>query len=246
MSTTLVQKHSIRKVEAPDWKYRTSANDDKASTSATYTDNFEGWTSRLPQLGSPDPYLIGFGLIEIDATRVEGDLIQVTLKYESHTAQYPGRDPNAAKTKRYSAEITNGEEHILTHNRYGENLTETELKALLAISNGTEDKQTGEQYADDITTALGLEVLAKIRKGNNARKTAGLIWIEESTTDTLADINFAQINKTQQPPGGVGGTAANWLYLGSPARETDQGGTYKLTKRWEFSPDGWDPDLYTT
>lgn len=247
MSEFLVKKHSVRKTPTSDWKYSVKLGEDKATASGSYKDDFQGWATRCPLLGSGHPDLAGMILIEIDASREEGDQIKVDLKYESSaaTAQYPGRATDPTKAKRYALEISNGEEHILTASIYGDNLTPLELKALFAISNGTEGKDDNAgAYETDITSVLGLSCLAKIRKGTVARKSSGLIWVEKSVTENLADVDYPKIDTIQTPPGLPTPEANKWLYRGTPAMETPEGGFYELEKRWEYSPNGWDTDLY--
>lgn len=246
MSAILVNKISVVKTPTSEWKYSIKLGEDKITASGSYTDDYQGWTNRIPILGTAHPDIIGMILIGIDATREEGDMIKVDLKYESSagTAQYPGRPPSAENQKRYALEITRGEEHILTSIIYGDNLPEAEIEALMAISNGT-SKEEFEELKALITSDLGLAALAKIRTGFIARKSSGIIWVEKSTTDNLADVEEALINTIYLPPGPVpDATEANWLYLGTPATETAEGGYYDLEKRWEHKTDGWDTDIY--
>lgn len=240
-----VNKIAVVKTPTADWKYSIKLGEDKATASGSYKDDYQGWTNRIPILGTAHPDIPGMILIEIDATREEGDQIKVDLKYESSagTAQYPGRPPSAQNQKRYGLEITNGEEHILTADIYGDNLPVAELEALMAIANGPSKEEYEEQKAL-VTSALGLAALAKIRTGFIARKSSGLIWVEKSTTENLADVEYARIDTIYTPPGLPNPVAGKWLYRGTPATETAEGGFYDLEKRWEFAPLGWDTDIY--
>ena len=242
MSAELVAKRNVVKTITSEWKYSIGASDQKATASGSYKDDFQGWADRCPLLGSAHPDIPSMILINIDASREDGDVIKIDLKYESSKLEMPGRPGSSETIKRYAVELSNGEEHILTHTRY-EDLAEIELKALFNISNGTEEGKNGD-YAGQITSELGIECLAKIRKGVVARKNAGVIWVEKFMTEDLEDINFPNFNKTELPPGGVGGAAKNWLYLGTGAVEEAAGEIYAIEKRWEYSPDGWDEDLY--
>jgi hypothetical protein len=245
-SDLLVVKNSVRKTITSDWKYSVGAGEEKATASGSYKDDFQGWSDRCPLLGSAHPDIPGMSLINIDVTREEGDVVKVDLKYEATLkADYPGRPPGSEVIKRYTFAGADGEEHILSHSRY-KTLDDTELEALFAISNGTEAKDGGTPYADDVTTEIGLECLAKIRRGTVARKATGMVWIEKYTTDDLTEINRQNIHKTQSPPGKAGtlGNASNWLYLTPNAEEQTEGGVFALEKRWEYSADGWDEDMY--
>jgi hypothetical protein len=245
-SSTLVVKHNVQKTIEEGWTYKASAGSEKVSITGSYKDNFKGWMDRCPNFGSAEPSIPGMVLVDIIASEEPGDMIKVSLVYEQTLkGDYPGRGKDHDTIKRYSVELSNGEEHILSHNRYGSNLEDIELKALFAISNGTETKDEGAgNYADDITSELGLECLAKVRKGTVARKSCGIIWVEKFNTENLSDIEYSKFLKTELPPGGVGGSANKWLYLGTPATESEQGGIFSLEKRWEYSPDGWDAELY--
>jgi hypothetical protein len=242
MSAELVAKRNVVKTITSEWKYSIGASDQKATASGSYKDNFEGWTDRCPLLGSEHPDIPNMILINIDASREDGDVIKIDLKYESNQLAMPGRPGGSETIKRYAVELSNGEEHILTHTRY-EDLDEIERTALFNISNGTETGENG-AYANAIKSDLGLECLAKIKKGNVARKNAGVIWVEKFITEDLSDINFPNFNKTELPPGGVGGAAENWLYIGTGAIEEAAGEIYSIEKRWEYKADEWDEDLY--
>jgi hypothetical protein len=241
------KKISVKKTISSDWKYSVRLGEDKVKASGTYKDEFAGWGSRCPDLGSVHPDIQGMYLVAIDANREEGGLIKVDLSYESSdgTANRPGRGEDPEAQKRYAIELNAGEEHILTADIYGDNLVPLELKALLAISNGTEDKADGAAYADDVLTELGLAALAKIRKGTVARKSSSVTWVEKSVTDDLVDVEFLKFDTIQTPPGLPNPEADKWIYRGTPAIETAEGGFYELEKRWEYAPFGWDLDLYS-
>lgn len=247
-SDLLVKKHSFKKTVTSDWKYSAKLGEDKATASGSYKDDFQGWASRCPSFKTEHPDLPGMVLIEIDANREEGDTIKVDLKYESSaaSAQYPGRPKDPTKQKRYAIEISSGEEHILSADIYGDNLDRAELEALMAIANGPGSKEELEDLKAQITSELGLNALAKISKGNISRRNSGLIWVEKSVTDDLADVEFAKIDTIQTPPGLPNPVEGKWLYRGTPAVETAEGGFYELEKRWEFTSlaGGWDTDLY--
>ena len=238
--TNVVLTHDV------PWTFRAKASEQKATATLRYKDDFDGWATRCPLFGAEHPDLPGMFLTEIAADREGGDQIAVLLTYESSDGalDYPGRPEGGEVIYRYAADITDGEDHILTASIYGDNLSATNLKALMAIANGSEQKSDGSNWADDVTGTLALGALAKIRKGVIARKSYSLFWVEKFTTSDLSDLNFTHIHKTEVPPGGVGGAAVNWLYVGASATETDDGGFYALERRWQYSPDGWDADLY--
>lgn len=238
-------KINVLKTRDYTWKFKGKFSEDTATAVLKYKDDFDGWATRCPYYGEVHPDLPSFNLVEIDADKEAGEVIAVTLTYESYSfsAEIPGKPGSEEPTPRYSVRIAGREEHILT-NPFADGLDDTELKALLAISNGTEDKDGGGSYAADVTTTEGLAILAKIRKGNVATKTGGLVYLERKVTDSLADINFTKLYKTGAPPGPVGGAATSWLYIGADADQSTDGLFYNLERQWEYSPDGWDADLY--
>jgi len=240
-------KLSISKANDSTWTYRASASEDKATATLRYRDDFIGWASRCPKFKSEHPDLPAFTLVEISASRVDGDLIDVDLTYEATAlgTEYPGRDASDETPARYSVQIAGREEHVLT-NSFAAGLSETELKALYAISNGTEAAEDGTPYEDDVTSTNGLALLAKIRKGNTHYKTGGITYIERKVVNTLSALNTATIGKRDNPPGGVAGGAAKWLYVGATAEPQDTGETWSLERQWEFTPAEWDNDLYGT
>jgi hypothetical protein len=240
-----VRKTNLLKQNDATWTYSASARDGKASATIAYKDDFQGWASRCPFFGSAHPDLPGFVLKEISAAREEGDQIKVALNYEvaSESTEYPGRDPSAENPEIYSVQISSREEHILA-NSYCDPIPEAELKALYAISNGSKTDDAGAAYEDSVTSTEGVAVLAKIRKGNVAYKTGGLIYVARKTVKNLDEVNWAGIGKYSAPPGPAGADPENWLYIGATADPSDTGKFWTLERQWEFSPDGWDEDLY--
>jgi hypothetical protein len=238
------RKTNIVKTNEATWTYRARASDDKLTAEISYKDDFLGWGTRCPKFGSAHPDLTGFSLVGIDAAREEGEQIRVMLSYETAAegAEYPGRDPSAL-TPRYSAQASGREEHILA-NPYAADITDAERKALLAISNGTEADDAGNNYQDSVTSEAGLALLAKIRKGTVAYKTGGLIYVERKTIKKLSDLEYLNIGKRQKPPDLSGASKENWLYVSATAEPSDDGKSWTLERQWEYSPEGWDADLY--
>lgn len=240
-----VRKISIAKTNEVKWSYNARASDDKLTAELSYRDSFPGWGTRCPKFGSQHPDLTGFVLVGIAAEREEGDMIRVVLSYEATAGSgtdYPGRDP-AMETPRYSVQVAGREEHVLA-NSYAAELPEAEIKALFAISNGSEADETGALYEDSISSETGLSLLAKIRKGNIAYKTGGLTYVERKTVTSLSSINYSKIGKREAPPALSGASATNWLYVSATADPAEDGKSWSLERHWEYSPEGWDSDLY--
>ena len=241
-----VRKTKVLKQLDYTWDFEASAKDNSPKSVLRYKDDFTGWASRCPLFGSEHPDLPGFLLVDIKASREPGDQIAVTLHYEANAfnADYPGREAADAAEPRYSVQIAGREEHILTYS-FADPLTDAERKALLAISNGSETDDSGATWESQVTSAEGLAILAKIRKGNVAYKAGGLIYTERKLITALTELEYAKIGKIDNPPGPAGGQTNSWLYISASAEPTADGKAWQAEKQWEFSPDGWDEDLYT-
>lgn len=240
-------KINVIKANDVTWEYEVSAGEDKPTASLSYTDDFAGWATRCPNVNSSHPDIPSLLLDKIKAKRLEGDQIKVDLFYVSMAnAGVPGRPAQADEaTAKYYVQVGGREEHILT-NPFAAGLEQTELKALFAISNGTEKDENGNPYADLVTSANGLALLAKIYKGTVAYKAGTIIYGERKVIRTLADLELDTFGKRNMPPGSVGGGAANWLYISAAADPVSTNEVaWQADRQWEYSPDGWDEDLYT-
>lgn len=229
------------------WEYEVSAGEDKPKAVIAYTDDFSGWASRCPEVNSAHPDITGLKLENIKAKRVDGDQIQVTLHYIAMLgAAVPGKPATTEEAMaKYYVQVGAKDEHVLT-NTYADPLTDAELKALFAISNGTEADENGVAYETAISSTEGLSLLAKIRKGNVAYRTGTIIYGQRKIITALSELELATFGKRDMPPGTVGGTEANWLYVSAAADPvpTDQV-AWQADRQWEYSPNGWDSDLYS-
>lgn len=228
------------------WEFEGAQGEDKQKSVLKYKDDYDGWIARCPLYGSAHPDLTGFYLVGLKAAREPGDQIAVTCLYEANswTSAYPGRPAGSAATARYAVRVNGRDEHILS-NEFASGLAESELKALYAISNGNETDEAGKKWESLVTSADGLAILAKIRKGNVAYKTGGVIYIERKLVNALSSLRFTNLYKIDTPPGGVGGVTNGWLYLGGDLEPSPDGTTWQAEFQWEYSPDGWDADLYS-
>lgn len=241
------RKTNVVKTFDSTWEYEITSTEDKPKAELSYTDDFVGWASRCPKLNSAHPDISALKLEKIKASRLDGEQIEVKLSYSSMaTSGVPGKpDESGAVTAKYYVQINSREEHILT-NSFADGLSETELTALYALSNGTEADKDGNAYKDSVTTSTGLAILEKITKGNVAYKAGSLIYGERKVITNLSSLNYATIGKIDTPPGPVGGGANAWLYVSASAEPapTDEV-AWQMDRQWEFSPDGWDTDLYS-
>lgn len=246
MSATHV---NVFKTHDYTWEIEVSSDSNKVPSKLKYTDSFEGWKDRCPLLDSAHPDFAGMVLKKIKASRIPGNLIEVELNYESWetTAQFPGRPKGGKEIKLYDVEIGEGEEPLLAHKRYA-SLSEKERTALTEIQNGNiyKDEAGKELWEKAITSDRGKEALAKIRKGINATKVSGLIYVEKSTIKSLADIDYAKVNTIQTPPSGASTPSGyNWLYITPRVTANADGKTWNIEKRWQLSGSGgWDAELY--
>lgn len=228
------------------WEVEAAASEDKSTSVLKYKDDYDGWLTRCPAFGTEHPDLDGYLLAKIKASREPGDQIAVTCTYEctNYASDVPGRPGGEEPVSRFGVRVGGREEHILT-NGFASTLTEKELKALYAISNGSEADEKNRKWETDVTSDTGLAILAKIRKGNTAYKTGGIIYFQRTTVDSLADLRYSKLFKIDDPPGSPGGATNGWLYLGGDLDPSADGATWAVEFQWEYSPDGWDTDLYS-
>jgi hypothetical protein len=240
-----VRKTNVLLTRDFTWKFKGKASDDNATSVLRYKDDFADWQTRCPLYGDPHPDLPDFKLTEIEADREPGDQIAVTLTYEANTfaVELPGKPGAEEPTARYSLSVTGGEEHILT-SEYAEFLDNLEQEALLAISNGNEEKADGSKWEDEVWSFKGLRLLSKMRKGNVSVKTSSVIYTERKLSASLSDLNLSKVNRRESPPGSIVGGAANWLYIGGTADPSEDGETWTIERQWQYSPNEWDEDLY--
>lgn len=236
---------ALDRVEGVEWEYSASTSSDKATSTIAYTDRFDGWMGRAPMGGSPHPDLPGMVLVELDSKMIDGGLIRVICKFETNdfSLSYPGRSPKGAE--RFDMEVSTAEEHILTHPRYSD-LSEDERRALYHLANASDTDESGAKWEDMVTTEKGLEVLAKIRKGNTHYLEPRLVWTRRFNLRSVSQVDLDKVGKIDTPPGGapVDGSR-NYLNMGLAARQDDDAKGFNAEQRWELSgPEGWDPDLY--
>jgi hypothetical protein len=228
------------------WEYEVTSGEDKPVALLSYKDEFEGWADRCPVVNTPHPDISSLKLHKIKATREPGGLIKVDLHYIAMThADLPGRPAEGAEpTAKYYVQVGSREEHILT-NAFAAELVAEEITALYALSNGTLQDPNGASFRDQITSEVGLALLAKIEKGNTHYRTGSIIYGERKVIEDLADLELSLFGKQYMPPGPVGGDAVNWLYSSAsadPVPTDDE--AWQMDRQWEYSPDGWDDDLY--
>lgn len=243
-----VRKINVVKLDSVEWDFELEVGTNKVTAKGAYRDSYPGWMARCPAGGSAHPDISALLLKKISAKRVEGDLIDVTLSFECNDpeATYPGREPG--KVKRYTIEPTTGEEPLLTFHK----LTDLDDQSQEALGELLASSRTKEDFAKAVAAIgadpLALFALAKIRKGVEAYRSAGIIWVERFSTKNLADMNCAKFYKIDNdvpgdPPPLADG--ANWLYIPGSADPHEDGKTWDMERKWEASLEGgWDAWFY--
>lgn len=236
----------VDKQDEVTWSADFTATSDKATLQTEYTDNYTGWKTRCPRFGTQHPEETTMYLVSIKPTREPGNMIRVRLGYES----FAGNNfttGGSGTVKRYAGEPTLEEVSILASD-YASALDDTERIAIQQIINGAVNKDSGEAWADDVSSTEGLAVLAKVRKGTTSVLEPGFQWVETFVTSSLSDFELANIGKIESPPGNPpSGGSRNYLRFPGNFRMTADGTAWEMEKRWQLSgKEGWDSDLYDT
>lgn len=242
-----VKKINLLKTESVDWTFEIEFGKASIPGMITYCDDYENWLTRTPAAYSDHPTIPALKLKKLSGSRIEGDMIKVTLLYECNDpdAEYPGRPKG--KIKRYHMEPGAGEEPLLTNFLFKDFTTAEQEAAgkLLASSKGAADYA---EAATALTSAAGTKFIAKVKKGIEAYRSPTLIWVERFTTNNLDDVELTKLLKTtNSPPGDCpsAGGDRNWLRLAPAVSANDDGATWDIENRWELSlPGKWDPDFY--
>lgn len=243
-----VKKHNVVKLEAVDWEFEFELGSNKVIASGAYQDDYDNWWKRMPSLGSEHPDVPPLLLKKIKGKRKDGWLIDVTLSYESHDPDltYPGREKQ--KIKRYTIEPGGGEEPLLTFAK----LKDLDVQSQEALGELLGSSRTRDDFAR-ATAAIGANPLAlfaleKIRKGIDAYRHSGIVWVERFSTSKLEDMECGKFYTIEtEVPGSPPPLAegANWLYIPGSATPHDNGKTWDMERRWEASlPGGWDEWFY--
>lgn len=239
-------KRNVVKLEGVEWKGKMDFATGKLTISGTYRDDYNNWMVRVPAAQSANPDIPAALLQNFDFSRVEGDMIDVTLNYESTnpSSTYPG---NPGKVKRYHMEPGMGEEPLTTSDLFDE-LTDDEREAARELLNSSKTKDDWTTAKNALTTTPGILFISKVRKGMEAYRMPGVVWVERFTTDDLDDVELDKVLKTTENPNGPcpsGGSSYNWLRLAPTVSPHSDGKTWDMENRWELSLSGkWDPDFY--
>lgn len=245
MSDIVVKTNCIP-VQDYTWTYKVRFGDSKIRSRLRYKDDYQQWQTRVPLEGSAHPDIPGLALIEIDAEKEEGDLISVVLDYESAdwNASYPGRATSEKSQERFSSRVTLNDEPLFTFPEF-DLLSEEAQTALVAYANSQRTQDDYNEALSLLTSTEEVAFLTALRKGQEAWRAPGVIWVRKRIVKSLSEIPFEKVGKIDVPPKDPNGFPAtegdyNWMYLPPDFEQSADGKTYELTEYWEKSyKGGW-------
>lgn len=248
----VVVKIGIIPTQDYTWTYELQSGNDKIKSTLAYKDDYKGWESRVPFEGSEHPDIRGLFLVSIKAAREEGDLIKVTLGFESSDwdSDYPGRLRREKSTERFRVEPSLNDEPILSFKK---------AAALSKAIKGALNKYLSSERSDaDYDTALAamdgnadaIALLDAARENQDSWRSPQVIWVRSRTVKSLSDIPFASIGKIVTPPQDVNGfpnsvEGYNWMYLAPDISHSADGLSYDVEERFQRSYEGgWKSFFY--
>ena len=196
----------------------------------------------LPRPGTPHPEVpfiaVSNGSIRFD----EGDIAEITCQYAGAEDKEPDKEKANAV---YTVGLSLSEEPLLSHRRY-KDLAVPEVEAIKFIMTGTEKDEQGNRMRDFVTSARGLEALAKIDRGETSYYSPKVTWRERWVRNRGVEAaEFYKVGCIDTPSGPAPalGSYRNWLRNG--VTQTQEGKAFTIELEWLASnPGGWDPDLY--
>jgi hypothetical protein len=251
-ASELVVKVGVIPTADYTWEYDSEAGDSMVKSTLRYKDNYSGWIERVPEENTEHPDIPGMKLVKIKAIREEGDLIAVTLSYESTDFEtaYPGRPAREASLERFLADPNLNDEPLLTHPKFA--ALDPEYQE--AISEYANSDRSEEDYATAAAictdAATGLEFLNALRKGQDSWRAPNVIWSRKRIVKSLSEIPFASIGQITSVPKDPDNKPAdvegfNWMYLAPDLANTADGLAYEVTEYWERSyQGGWNAYFY--
>ncbi len=198
--------------------------------------------SLMPRPGSVHPEVPFVAASQVTAKVTEGDLAEITAVY---TGAENSDEGDSAAPPVYTMGLSLSEEPLLSHIRY-EDLEDEEVEALQAISSGRDTDDTGAANKDKVTSELGLEALAKIRRGQVSYYSPKITWRESFVRDSgvkPSDLN--KIGEIDNPSGDPPALAQDRDWLLNGVTQTQEGRSFRIEREWLASDrGGWDPDIY--
>jgi len=243
-----VVKRNIRLEFDATWEYEVGLDKDSANSELAYEDNFEGWESRMPILGSEHPDIRNLKLVKIKSKLQEGGKIRVMLSYAAAAIDVPGFENNSQRTQRYGIEPGLSDEPILTFHKL-RTLDDDTKEALSVYYNSNRTKADYEAANDAIgDNEAANQALQAMRDGQDYYRNPQMTWIRRSKVRSLAGLGTDKIGKIDNPPGNPppGPPGSNWMYIVPIINPTEDGDAWNVEERWEQSYEGgWNPFFYS-
>jgi hypothetical protein len=199
----------------------------------------------IPTVGTAHPEFTICNLENVAYREEEGGMASATLTYRGVGASGGvGSGGGINPTISYSYEAAVNEEPLLSHVK-AKNLDETELKALGQLINGSEFKDSGAAWADDVTSAVGLTFLNRIRKGFTSTFQPTVTYSETGTSDQSQASFLGTVGEIDSPPGAFNPPGRDRPWLAISFQQTEEGDGFRYQKTWMLSgASGWDDYLY--
>jgi len=229
----------------------TCDNEGKWTAVVNYLCTADSFTRMCPRIGSTLPCVPFVMLSSVESSVTEGDLAEITCNYsgvEEVTA--PGGGPPTPADEKVNATYTMGlalsEESLLLHSRYA-SLSTTERKALKMIESGKDKDDQKNDLRAKVTSARGIEALAKLDRGQTSYYSPKITWRESWVRKQAAPASeLNSIGKIDTPNGPCPSLAGGRTWLRNGVTQTQEGKVFRVEVEWLCSnPGGWDTDIYT-
>ncbi len=196
----------------------------------------------MPRPGTGHPEIGFISVVDASIEFGEADIAVITCQYAG--VEDNGGDEKANAT--YSMDIAVTDEHLLLCHHYKDIVTR-EREALKGIIAGKDKDDQGNKLRDKITSALGIEALSKIDRGQVSYYCPKITWKEKWVCKR--SVGAGELNKVGKidtplgpcPP--LAGTR-NWIRNGC-TQEQEGKHAFTLQLEWLASnEEGWDSQIY--
>ena len=196
----------------------------------------------MPRPGSAHPEIPFIAIFQVSASFTEGDLAEIVCSYAgAEQREKEDEKVNAV----YSMGLSVSEEPILSHARYAD-LDAKEREAIQLLLSGKEKDDQGNKLRDKVESERGIEVLAKVDRGQTSYYSPRVTWRESWVRDKPAEAaELNEIGNIATPSGPAPALAGdrNWLLNG--VSQSQEGKSFRLEMEWLASDrGGWDSDIY--
>ncbi len=197
----------------------------------------------MPRTGTVHPEVAFISVVDSEIEFGEADLAVITSQYSGAEDTGSGNEKANAT---YSMDIALSEEHLLLCHHY-KDIGTKEREALKGIIAGKDKDDQGNKLRDKVTSALGIDALSKIDRGQVSYYCPKITWKEKWVCKrSVSADELNRIGKIDTPNGpcpALAGTR-NWLRNGCTQ---DQEGKHAFTLQLEWlasNEDGWDSQIY--